>query len=171
VNQVYSVDIVMSTGEGKTRQEDSRVTIFKRNPETSYSLKMKSARNLLNEIKKKYTTLPFNLRSMEDTRSRLGIVELLNHNLVHQYPVLWERNGEYIAQFKFTVLILRAATQRINEGFALPWVSSEFKVESDPVLAQIMATGTRNNKKKKEKEGKTTPTTPTKSRSTPHCDK
>jgi len=66
----------MSTGEGKTRQTDSKTTIFKRNPDVNYLVKMKSSRVLLNEIKKKHQNLPFTLRSLEDQRSKLGMVEL-----------------------------------------------------------------------------------------------
>jgi len=53
VNQAYSIDIVMSTGEGKTRQIESNSTIYKRNKDVNYSLKSKAARSLLNSIKKK----------------------------------------------------------------------------------------------------------------------
>jgi len=149
----------------KTRQEHTKTSIYKRNTDVNYSLKLKSSRNLVVEIKKKYASFPFNLRSMEDTRSRLGITELVNHNLVSSYPVLWERNGEIIAQFKFTVLILPTTTKRLNEGFDLPWVTSDFKYESDPVLEQIMAMGIAK-KKSKEKEEKTKPKQKPKPKST-----
>jgi len=152
--QAYAIDIVMSTGEGKTRQTDSKTTIYKRNPDVNYLVKMKSSRVLLNEIKKKHQNLPFTLRSLEDQRSKLGMVELLKHDLVHAYPVLYERNGEYVAQFKFTALILPGSTKRLNEGFQPPWVSSTFDVQTDPILAQILATST-GKKKKKKKKGKT----------------
>jgi len=150
VNQVYSIDIVMSTGEGKSRQTESKVTIYRRS-DVNYSLKSRSARNLVNQIKTKYSTRPFNIRSFE-ARNRVGIHELVNHNLVHSYPVLYEKNGEIVAQFKFTVLILRSSTQRLNEGFPLPWVTSEFKIETDPELSQKMAMSTKRNKKKKKEK-------------------
>jgi len=99
VNQAYSIDIVMSTGEGKSRQTESKVTIYRRDSDVNYSLKSRSARNLINQIKTKYSTRPFNIRSFE-ARNRVGIHELVNHNLVHSYPVLYEKNGEIVAQFK-----------------------------------------------------------------------
>jgi len=153
-NQAYALDIVMSTGEGKTRQEHTKTSIYKRNTDVNYSLKLKSSRSLIVEIKKKYESFPFNLRSMEDSRSKLGITELVNHNLVSSYPVLWERNGEIIAQFKFTVLVLPTTTKRLNEGFDLPWVNSDFKIETDPVLQQIMDMGIAKKKTKKAKRRK-----------------
>ena len=45
-NEVYAVDVVMSSGDGKPRERDSRTTIFKRAVEQSYRLKMK-ARSVL----------------------------------------------------------------------------------------------------------------------------
>jgi len=155
-NQAYALDIVMSTGEGKTRQEHTKTSIYKRNTDVNYSLKLKSSRALIVEIKKKYESFPFNLRSMEESRSKLGITELVNHNLVSSYPVLWERNGEIIAQFKFTVLVLPTTTKRLNEGFDLPWVNSDFKIETDPVLQQIMDMGIAKKKAKKKKKKKPT---------------
>ena len=44
---VFAIDVVMSTGDGKTRESDNRTTVFKRNVDTSYSLKMKGTRALL----------------------------------------------------------------------------------------------------------------------------
>ena len=41
---VFAVDIVMSTGDGKTREATDRATVFKRSVDTSYNLKMKGAR-------------------------------------------------------------------------------------------------------------------------------
>jgi len=151
--QAFAIDIVMSTGEGKTRQIDTKSSVYKRNPNVNYSLKFKSSRALLVQIKEKCGNFPFNLRSFENTRgSKSGITELVSHELVNIYPVLWERNGETVAQFKFTALILPSSTKKLNDGFPLPWVSSEFKIEDDPELAQIMATSTGKKKKPKKKK-------------------
>ena len=43
-HQAYAIDIVMSTGEGKAKELDSRTTVFKRDPEAHYLLKMKASR-------------------------------------------------------------------------------------------------------------------------------
>ena len=45
-------------------------------------------RSVFNEMNKRFTTFPFTLRAMEqETQARLGVVELLSHDLVHPYPV------------------------------------------------------------------------------------
>jgi len=68
---------------------------------------------------------------------------------------MFEKNhNQYVAQFKFTVLVLSNSTQRLNEGFSLPWVTSDYKIEVDPQLTQIMAMSTKRNKKKKKKKSK-----------------
>ena len=41
VNQVYTVDVAMSTGDGKPRQTGTRTTVFKRAVDVNYRLKMK----------------------------------------------------------------------------------------------------------------------------------
>ena len=60
--------------------------------------------------------------------------------------------GEFVAQFKFTVLILPSSIQKLT-AFDLPFVNSEHKL-TDPKLNQILAMGLKrktNAKKKKKK--------------------
>jgi len=151
LNEAYTIDIVMTTGEGKTRQIDPKTTIYKRNKDVNYSLRSKSARTLFNLIKKNHGNLPFNIRNFE-VRSRVGIKELINHDLVHSYPVMYEKNNQNVAQFKSTVLILSSSTQRLNEGFPIPSVTSQYALEEDTQLTQIMAMSTKRTKKKKKKK-------------------
>jgi hypothetical protein len=40
-HQAYALDICFSTGDGKTREMDSRTTVFKRDPESRYLLKVR----------------------------------------------------------------------------------------------------------------------------------
>ena len=40
---VLAMDVAMSTGEGKTREGTERTTVFKRNVDATYNLKMKGA--------------------------------------------------------------------------------------------------------------------------------
>lgn len=82
----------MSTGDGKTKELDEKErSIFKRTPDEMYSLKMKASRALLSEIKEKYPSLPFTLRNFTDSRAKLGMTELMKHDLVVPYPVLYEK--------------------------------------------------------------------------------
>jgi len=154
--EVYSVDIVMSTGEGKSRETETRTTIYKRAVDQNYLLKLKTSRYVFNEVNKRFPTLPFTLRSLDEKQARLGITELINHGLVSAYPVLYEKPGEFVAQFKCTVLITPTGTVRLN-SFQLPHVTSEFKLE-DKELSDLLAKGTKRNPTKKKKKAAKTET-------------
>mmetsp|Transcript_21615 Transcript_21615/g.27950 ORF Transcript_21615/g.27950 Transcript_21615/m.27950 type:complete len:401 (+) Transcript_21615:178-1380(+) len=118
-NEVYAVDVAMSTGNGNARPQDLRITVYKRNVETQYLLKMKASRALLGEVDKKFPTLPFTLRHMEDVRqARLGLNECVQHGLLQPYPCLHDHSG-LVAHFKCTVLLLPSGTTRIT-GLDLP---------------------------------------------------
>ena len=49
--EVYAVDILVSTGEGKPKAADSRTTIYRRNPDQTYQLKMQTSRKVLSEVR------------------------------------------------------------------------------------------------------------------------
>jgi len=42
---VFGLDIYVSTGEGKPKEGDYRTTVFKRELDTQYNLKLKSSRS------------------------------------------------------------------------------------------------------------------------------
>lgn len=42
--QVYGVNVLVSSGDGKVREQDLRTTVFKRNANKNYQLKMKASR-------------------------------------------------------------------------------------------------------------------------------
>merc|ERR1712125_186632 len=81
----------------------------------SYNLKTQKARQFLYEVNKRFPALPFTLRAIEDEQvARVGVSEAKRHELLEEYPVLKEKDGETIAQFKFTVLLLPGGTKRIT---------------------------------------------------------
>jgi len=63
---VFGLDIFVSSGEGKPKEGDYRTTVFKRELDAQYNLKLKSARSFFAEVNKKYPTLPFSIASFED---------------------------------------------------------------------------------------------------------
>ena len=62
----------------------------------SYNLKMKASRAIFSEINTKFPTMPFTLRALQTEHTRFGIVECLNHDLLHPYPVLHEKATELV---------------------------------------------------------------------------
>jgi len=153
VNETYVIDIVLSTGEGKVKERTNRTTVFKRAVDQTYNLKLQAARTVFSEIQQKFPALAFTLRALDEKKRRLGITEILKHDLLDSYPVLWEKDGEYVVQFKFTALILPNSTERLN-SFPLPHVTSDYSIDSIPEIKEILALSTKRKKKGKKKKKK-----------------
>merc|ERR1712007_360361 len=97
------------------KETELRNTVYKRAVETSYSLKTQKARQFISEVNRRFPALPFTLRAIEDEQvARVGVSEAKRHELLEEYPVLQEKPGEFIAQFKFTVLLLPGGTKKIT---------------------------------------------------------
>jgi methionine aminopeptidase len=155
MNEVYCLDLVMSTGEGKPKETELRTTVYKRALENSYTLKTQKARQFLAEVGKRFPTLPFSLRAFDETVGRVGVSEANRHELLHSYPVLQEKPSEFVAHFKYTVLLLPGGTKKITgvdftQAAALPTAGP---VKDEEVLKLLMTSAKpKKNKKKKAKE-------------------
>jgi curved DNA binding protein len=150
--EVYSLDVVVHTGNGKLRETTHRPNVFKREPENRYMLKRQTSKQALAEIVKKFDTLPFTLRNL-DKKSRIGMNELLQTRLVDKYPVLTQRDGEFVAHIKTTFLLLPTKVEKVT-GLPLQKYNSEKKL-TDPNLLKLLQTSLKT-KKKKKKEAKQT---------------
>ena len=54
-------------------------------------------------------------RVCEDEKmARLGVIECAKQDLVEPYPVYYEKEGEFVAEFKYTVLLLPNGTIKIT---------------------------------------------------------
>jgi len=155
--EVYAIDVAMTTGDGKVKPGDLRTTVFKRNVEANYRLKMKASRYVLTEVDKKFPTLPFTLRHFDDERqAKMGVTECVSHGLIVPYPSLHEKVEATVAHFKCTVLLLPSGTVQVT-GLPLP---SYFKSEKEPdeetsiVLKEIAEKADKKAKKKAAKKKK-----------------
>lgn len=80
---VICLDIYASTGDGKSRQAESRTTVFKREIDVMYNLKGKHARAFIKIVDSKYPTMPFSISGFEDqTGAKLGVKEAVEHELL-----------------------------------------------------------------------------------------
>jgi len=150
---VFGFDFVMSTGEGKPKASQLRTTVFKRDLEEKYSLKMKASRTFFSEVNQRFPTLPFTLRAGDERNWRMGVVECVKHGLFIEYPVLIEKPEEFVAQFKFTGLLLPSGNvARITSGPPLT-VKSECEIQ-DQGLVELLAQTTDKKKKKKQNKKK-----------------
>ncbi|KAK3862662.1 hypothetical protein Pcinc_019208 [Petrolisthes cinctipes] len=156
-HEVYGVDVIISTGKGQGKETEARVTVFRKTEET-YNLKLKASRDFFSKVQKSHGAMPFNIRTLDDEKkARLGVGECITHKLVEPYPVLWEKEGELVAQFKFTVLLMPSSQHKITGlPIDLSLYSSQLKIK-DQELKQII-TATVSNKAprkvtKKKKKG------------------
>merc|ERR1712151_328491 len=156
MNEVYCVDIVMSTGEGKGRATELRNAVYKRAVETSYMLKTQKARQFISEVNRRFPALPFTLRAIEDEQvARVGASEARRHGLLEEYPVLKEKDKEFVAQFKFTVLLLPGGTKKITGlplGTAEKQLVTACEVKDEDLKKLLSASANPKKKKKKEKK-------------------
>ncbi|XP_010879916.2 proliferation-associated protein 2G4a [Esox lucius] len=154
VHEVYAVDVLISTGEGKARDGGQRTTIYKRDPSKQYGLKMKTSRMFFSEVERRFDAMPFNLRAFEDeAKARLGVVECAKHELLQPFSVLNEKEGEFVAQFKFTVLLMANGPHRITCGpFEPELYRSEHEVQDAELRTLLQSSASRKTQKKKKKK-------------------
>jgi len=159
VNDVMAIDVMMSTGDGKPVEKDEKKqTVFKRAVDQNYNLKMKVSREIFSKITSLHPTLPFTLREYMSEehggagRARLGMKECLEHDLFATYPVLEEKEGEFVAQFKFCVMLTEEGTQRIT-GSSLPNCKPDAECK-DAELNEAYAKAVEREAKKAAKKAK-----------------
>jgi len=161
-NEVYALDIIMSTGDGKAREGEQRTTVFKKT-EKVYSLKMTASKKMYSSVAKRFAVLPFNLRAMEDEKNaRLGVTECVNHEMLEPFKIMWEMNGEFVAQFKILCLVMPNGNLRGTSvsSFDISTIKSEKSLEKaegcEDLVALLKTTVGSKNKKKKNKNKKKT---------------
>merc|ERR1712194_830641 len=156
LNEVYCLDIVVSSGEGKGKETELRSTVFQRAVDKTYILKSQKSRQFIHEVSKNFPTLPFPLRAFEDeSMARVGVIEARRHGLLNEYPTTSEKSGEFVAKFRFVALLLPGGTKKIT---GLPLGELEKQVKSslsvqDEAMVKLLATST-NRKRQKAKKAK-----------------
>lgn len=145
--QVFGLDILMSTGEGKVKPSEARTTIYKLTG-NNYQLKLKSSHLVLNEIKRKASHFPFSIKNLDDpTKGRTGLKENVSHGVMVAYDLYQEKEGEYIAQVYVTVAITKNGLVKLTSSPFDETVVKSDKVLSDE-LKQLVSQPLKINKKK-----------------------
>ncbi|CEG63973.1 Putative DNA-binding protein [Rhizopus microsporus] len=148
-NEVYCVDILISSGEGKVRPLKTRTTIYKKT-DIRYQLKMAASRAVLSEIQTKAGSFPFSLRDLEDERkARMGIVECAKHQTVLPYDVVYEREGAFVAQYLTTLFVTKKGNVMVtNPRFDAVQIQTD-KTVKDEEINKILASEWEVPKKQK----------------------
>ena len=116
---VFAMDVIVSTGEGKPKETDIKTTVYKRALETTYKLRTDSGRKLLSVVEGNFYSFPFTFNVFDkeenvklkqpieklNTVMKLGLNECIKNELLHGYPVLTEKKGEIVAQFTYTIAV------------------------------------------------------------------
>ncbi|XP_044760990.1 proliferation-associated protein 2G4-like [Coccinella septempunctata] len=159
--EVYAMDVLISTGEGVGKETETRVSVYKKTDEM-YQLKLKASRTFYTEVRQKHGNMPFNLRSFQDeTKAKMGVVECVKNKLIEPFQVLYDKSGEFVAQFKFTVLLMPNGPHKIT---GLPFETELFQSENSitsPELKTILNSSANPKAAKKKKKKAETAEQPT----------
>lgn len=95
---VIGLDVYVSNGEGIPKEAEERCTVYKRELNKQYMLKMKSSRAFFSEMDKRFPSMPFSIRQFENpTGARAGVTECMQHNLIQDLPVFCDKAGSLVA--------------------------------------------------------------------------
>eukprot|EP00730_Choanoeca_flexa_P016989 TRINITY_DN8121_c0_g1_i4.p1 TRINITY_DN8121_c0_g1~~TRINITY_DN8121_c0_g1_i4.p1 ORF type:complete len:419 (+),score=134.90 TRINITY_DN8121_c0_g1_i4:73-1257(+) len=156
-HEVYAVDVLVSTGDGKAKLGSEKATIYK--PTGSiYQLKMKQSRQTFAEVQQRFGTMAFHLRSFENTaRASFGLKECVEHQIVQPFEMMQTNKGDYVAQFRFTVLLMPKGNLKIT-GLDLDEACYKTdKTVADEALVKLLSQplSAKSSKKKNKKKKKT----------------
>lgn len=112
-NQVFVIDLAVSSGNGYVNIKDN-ATVYKSNPDFFYSLKMKGSKETLNILKNNGGRFPQSIRNLDI--KNYGLRECVDNGIVETYPVLYEKEGEYICNFKFTIILRKGNKKKKNKN-------------------------------------------------------
>ena len=109
---------------------------------------MKASLKTFSEFNRRFPSVPFTLRALEDEKTaKLGIIECVKHDLVAPMPVLFEKDGELVAQIKFTALVMPKTTHRVA-GIPTAAFTTANQITDEGIVA-LLKTETKKPRKKR----------------------
>lgn len=157
----------------QARLEETRTTIYQRDHNVSYQLKMKTSRAVFSEVQKKAGPFPFNVRVLEDEkRARMGLQEAVQHSLVKPYDVVcaflsriqprakyvdrgcsYTPQNTFVAAFHFTIALLAGGPSLLTHPpvwYRPELVKTDRELE-DETFKELLTKKLRETKKQKKK--------------------
>jgi len=160
VGEVWGVEVGLSLGSGKVKTLNNRATLHRRTGVRS-DLKRPSSRAIFSEIKSKFGTFPFSMRQLDDEKAaKVGIVEGIRANVIRQYEVAADRDGEPVSRLLSTVAITKNGIQRVAAPPTLDVAKykTDNKITDEEILklleqpiSKSSASKSKSKKKKKKK--------------------
>lgn len=151
---VYGIDVIVSSGEGKPKEHPLKTTVYKRAMETTYKLKTDNARKLLSVVEHNFYNFPFSLNAFDNeenikttkpidnikSMSKMGLNECVKHELFTPYPVMAEKKDEIVAHFKYTVAVRDEGPFIIAGGLLdTSKFTSEHSVQDEKIKALLQS--------------------------------
>lgn len=153
-NEVYGLDILISTStEGKVKLSNYKTSLYKLTG-NSYALKLKTSHQALGEFKNKASGLfPMNIKKLDDVRkSRMGLIECCNHQVLLNYDIMTEKEGEQVAQVFTTFGITKNGIVKFTNPTFNPALYKTDKKIDDEELVELISKPLKTNPKKNKKK-------------------
>ncbi|KAI9798326.1 MAG: Methionine aminopeptidase 2 [Piccolia ochrophora] len=117
--EIFAIETFGSTGKGYVRDDLETSHYAKRADAPQTSLRLSSAKSLLNVITKNFGTLPFCRRYIDrlgQDKYLLGLNNLVASGIVESYPPLCDVKGSYTAQYEHTILLRPTVKEVVSRG-------------------------------------------------------
>ncbi|KAJ2520020.1 hypothetical protein GGI11_002409 [Coemansia sp. RSA 2049] len=141
--EVYTVDCTLSTGDGVARASDHDPSIYQRDVNRQYSLKLRTSRALFSEVCRTRSVFPFLMRSVagDNQTLRAGVSECVRSQLLVPFAVTVDKSAGdvFVAQFKLTVLCNYTGPVRLTRQPQMPSVRSTTAIPPESEIGQILA--------------------------------
>eukprot|EP01059_Diplonema_ambulator_P013514 TRINITY_DN2401_c1_g1_i1.p1 TRINITY_DN2401_c1_g1~~TRINITY_DN2401_c1_g1_i1.p1 ORF type:complete len:465 (+),score=143.98 TRINITY_DN2401_c1_g1_i1:95-1396(+) len=118
-NEVWTLDVVMSSGHAQLHCAEEPTTIWKRN-DIMLAPKVRSAHYVLKHVREKLLCFPFSTGHFDDlAKAKLGLKELQRHDMVDPIPVMKTKKTDIVARFSWTLMLTPQGVVRLT-GLPLP---------------------------------------------------
>ena len=132
----------MSTGKGRINLTDKQTNIFRRDHDQYYGLKLKASKQTISCFNDKY--FPINVQDKLNARFKMGLNECLNHKLLVDYPVMSEKEDEFISRIKFTVIVRRKTKKNKKGHILITGKSSEEELTKIKINNELLKNNIKN---------------------------
>lgn len=111
--EVYTIHLIISKVEDENiKYNQTHESHIYRFNEYFYNLKLKMSREFCSIVKKEHFTNAFDcLQYKEIPKYRVGIREASENNILENYPILYNKNGNPVFHKKFTIVIGKDRTK------------------------------------------------------------
>merc|ERR1712228_284263 len=121
-NELFAIETFGSTGKGVVYDEGecSHFALMENQNKMIHSVNHKGARDLFKFINKRFGTIPFCRRWLDDDgqkRHLMSLKKLVDYEIVRAYPPLCDIPGCYTAQYEHTILLKPTCKEVVSRGY------------------------------------------------------